>query len=337
MSACPQTAARGGLLCLTLMLAVLTTRADPVQLQRLRTEAAQAWREQLKDKIAIQGVCRQTLKDEKGERQGVVDVMFNTECARSQLTQSTGVTDVFCYNPKYTFHIRSTPDQGWVVVAFHAGDPATSPDALEVRGRLEQQAYVFEAGTRDPLYNEPLLQYFEDPMARVEAKVGPTGRPDLVEMKLDMGPPRKDSYVRKLNCLLDPASGWRPVRTELARGTDAITAEVTAEYEYAPGPNGLLQRAKIRSLYKNPDGTTREVRSDRRYELKRVTSYPDTSEFTLSAFGLPEPVGVEWPKRHSAWLWLAWAGAGFVMVALVFIALKRRAVRRQAAALPTTS
>jgi len=61
------------------------------------------------------------------------------------------------------------------------------------------------------------------------------------------------------------------------------------------------------------------------------------ADFRLSAYGLPEPVGVEWPQRRSAWLWLAWAGAVWVVVSVLLVLLRRRAARRPAAAPATPS
>jgi hypothetical protein len=156
-------------------------------------------------------------------------------------------------------------------------------------------------------------------------------------MKLDMGPPTKASIVPMLTSLLDPANGWRAVRTEMIRESPDAKAEITGEYEYEPGSDGLLRRAVLKQQWKYTNGKTRSVESDRRFELKRLSTLPDTSEFTLTAFGLPEPVGVEWPKRRSGWLWFAWAAAASVVVALAFVALKRRAARRQTAAPPTPS
>lgn len=336
MTACIQTAIRGGLLFVLMLLCPLTAVADPALTQRLRAEAVEAWRGRMKD-LSIQGVCRSTTRDEKGERNSVVEVMRNVDCAWSKSTQSTGITDVYCYNPKYTFHIRSQPNQGWAIVSFHGGDLASSHEAREVRSRLERLVWVFEAEVRDPFFLEPLLQYLEGPSTRaVSAKTHATDVAQ-VEMKLDMGPPTKDSIVPRLTSILDPAHGWRAVRTEMIRETSDVKAEITGEYEYTPGQDGLLRRAQLRQHWKYTNGKTRSVESDRRFDLKRLTTLPDTGEFTLSAFGLPEPVGVEWPKRRSGWLRLAWAGAGFVVVALAFVALRRRAARRQAAAPPTSS
>jgi hypothetical protein len=55
---------------------------------------------------------------------------------------------------------------------------------------------------------------------------------------------------------------------------------------------------------------------------------PDEVEFTLSAFGLPEPPGVEWDKRTPRYVWFLIAAAVFAIVAggLRYYAKRRRSV-----------
>ncbi len=47
-------------------------------------------------------------------------------------------------------------------------------------------------------------------------------------------------------------------------------------------------------------------------------------EFTLSAFGFPEPVGIEWKKPTSRYVWFLLASAVFVILAVGFRYLARR-------------
>ena len=74
--------------------------------------------------------------------------------------------------------------------------------------------------------------------------------------------------------------------------------------------------------------------------MRRPDPLPELHDFTLTAFGLPEPVGVVWPKRtNHGWVWVALAGVGCIAVAVGFAVLKRRAVRHTpplASAPPTT-
>jgi hypothetical protein len=53
---------------------------------------------------------------------------------------------------------------------------------------------------------------------------------------------------------------------------------------------------------------------------------PSDAEFTLSAFGLPEPVGVVWEKKTPVYVWLLLAAGvlGLLAVVLAWLAKRRR-------------
>ena len=58
-------------------------------------------------------------------------------------------------------------------------------------------------------------------------------------------------------------------------------------------------------------------------ELRRAGPFPD-SDFRLSAFGIPEPEGIEPPPPSRLWLWLLLGGAALAGVAVFFAWLRRR-------------
>jgi hypothetical protein len=47
-------------------------------------------------------------------------------------------------------------------------------------------------------------------------------------------------------------------------------------------------------------------------------------EFTLTAFGLPEPPGIEWKKPMPVYLWVIAAAVGCLLLAMGARWLKRR-------------
>jgi hypothetical protein len=57
-------------------------------------------------------------------------------------------------------------------------------------------------------------------------------------------------------------------------------------------------------------------------EFSKAGLFPDT-DFRLSAFGLPEPEGVEWPKESGTWIWLLGAAMGFGLIAILLGWLRR--------------
>lgn len=60
------------------------------------------------------------------------------------------------------------------------------------------------------------------------------------------------------------------------------------------------------------------------YDLAEVSRLPDDREFTLTAFGLPEPVGVPTPRKAVAYLWLALAALGTIALAVFLRWMARR-------------
>jgi hypothetical protein len=63
------------------------------------------------------------------------------------------------------------------------------------------------------------------------------------------------------------------------------------------------------------------------YDVKYNVDVPD-SEFRLTAFDLPEPVGVAPPERPRTWLWVTGAALGFALLGVLFTRLKHRAAAR---------
>jgi hypothetical protein len=67
------------------------------------------------------------------------------------------------------------------------------------------------------------------------------------------------------------------------------------------------------------------------YDL-RESPMPEDEEFTLTAYGLPEPLGISLPTRSRAWLWFALAGLAALGAGFLF----RRIAPRRAALQPTS-
>jgi hypothetical protein len=61
-------------------------------------------------------------------------------------------------------------------------------------------------------------------------------------------------------------------------------------------------------------------------DFKHCAPFPD-SDFKLSAFGFPEPQGLEGPKSSKIWLWLLLAAVAAAALYVVFARLKRRQLR----------
>lgn len=333
---CDRRTAGYGLFVLTVLFQPARAQADPSWADRLRSEALPAWDAELADALSVQGTARFTRRTDV-TTEFVVMFKANTECALYTEKRNNSPTNLYAYNPKYTFRLRSTDERGWALVSVHVGDPEKDEMARDVRKRLAHNSRIAGYGLRLAHNLEPLARYVRGPTTRVVSVAPTTWKgADVVEVKLDITPATKDDEIQSITSLHDPNQKWRTVRTSVTGRRGESTFVDATEYEYTPGPGGILKSTSERGIW-TTDGKPSRADADRVFDFKRLTTLPDTSEFTLSAYGLPEPVGVEWPKRRSGWLWFAWAGAASVVVGLAFVALKRRAARRQAAAPPTPS
>jgi hypothetical protein len=137
---------------------------------------------------------------------------------------------------------------------------------------------------------------------------------------------------------LDPDAGWSvrefdegfvygdtttTVHARLASELDAKTGivllrEFQSEVKMTRGENSLLSHFITKGKYKT----------------WIQTDLPE-QEFSLTAYGLPEPVGVKWDQRTPRYVWFLIAAGAFAALALGFRHLSRRRAARQGAPVAT--
>jgi hypothetical protein len=132
--------------------------------------------------------------------------------------------------------------------------------------------------------------------------------------------------------VLDPEAGWC-IREQLyhRKYSDGLE-ECRSKYDYSVASSGY---PIVRKIHLTCEGRTDKGEM---YRIEAVTNLeltesdgPPESEFTLSAFGLPEPVGVVWEKKTPVYVWLLVAAGVLGMLALLFRWLARRRQRRSEA------
>jgi hypothetical protein len=135
-------------------------------------------------------------------------------------------------------------------------------------------------------------------------------------------PNAKQPRTIRYSILLDPNDHWC-IRefTAGVPGVDRSTTIIT----YANRVEGLPVVQSLTYKHKTfADGSAFEVNSNvDKWERRWIPE----SEFTLSAFGLPEPKGIEWEKPSRRYLWIV--AAALVALVLAF-AFRHLAVRRKA-------
>ncbi len=96
------------------------------------------------------------------------------------------------------------------------------------------------------------------------------------------------------------------VEYRLPMGTFPVPLRVTREYGSAPGVRRVVAHVV------------------RECNLEEAADPPPVEEFTLSAFGLPEPVGVTWKKPTPTYVRILVAAGACGGLALLFRYLSRR-------------
>jgi hypothetical protein len=255
--------------------------------------------------------------------------------SRKERKENPWDKEVFGTNPRYAFHLRRTTSEGpWALLQLVDLQKESLPEtwsmyydsifATEATALVRLEAQPFSDIVRSPTFG---IKYCKSLSLEGENLVevsftfdrAPTvrGRPGHVEGTLLLDPNRfwcrrlADYTVTFAN---DP---------KFQRGTGKFRDEVIGE---------TLGSLPVPQLYRNEqefyqDANTK-IRLAYRVEcdLHVPSPLPKDEEFTLSAFGLPEPPGLEW-KRPTPWyLWLAVAG----IACLVSGVAVRRFTRRKA-------
>src|SRR5262249_30681480 len=115
------------------------------------------------------------------------------------------------------------------------------------------------------------------------------------------------------------------VETMSTQGKRRIKSVARLQYEGEwDGFPRLKKRTAVATVtQENGDVNTSESVTE--FELRVDANVPDT-EFTLAAFGLPDPKGLELERPSRNWIW--WGIAGAVMMGTAIWLLRRRTSRQ---------
>lgn len=229
-------------------------------------------------------------------------------------------------NPKYSFRlIRPDASRDWLL------DSLKQPSDLGIAfANQTVREEVFAAvGAHFHVGLMPLVKLVADPsfvVKRVEAV--PRDGQEMVRIEFGFQPRMEEGRYHGLSggwLILDPAHDWYIRECETNQTYPDGSASDHHEFLVQPDRKAhpLLKGVGFRSEMKGQKLTgTRDNTGE--YELTIDPDVPDT-EFTLTAFGLPEPAGVTWERRPRTWRWLVGAGVGaFVVSMFLFWARARR-------------
>jgi len=231
-------------------------------------------------------------------------------------------TTITCRNARYSFDLKPKPDQQYVVTNLAIHDPTTKPSLffLAVPYADFTRAMTFvemahDEATRFLSWEDCVWQ--KKPMKQLKVQY------------TFIHPSSKKPEEVIVGYYFSPQDGWICCGRRSYPGKGASSSQYVEEvYTYKPSDKDefpLLSRVEqwLRDE-KKPNSSTL-VRATEISEFRHSTPFPD-SDFRLSAFGLPEPPGMEWKTPTPWWLWSSLVGAALLVVGAVFYRLKRRSL-----------
>jgi hypothetical protein len=234
---------------------------------------------------------------------------------------------LFAVNANYSFAlIWADTASSWVVSSIDAPDSTLQwarPLAEVVLNRLMPQYYLDES---------PLGAVVRSPGFAVEL-AEPVGRGSrtLVRVKFRYRDQKRATDrgacpVQGGSMLLDPEHHWCPVERTLDYKWVNGTGTGKEQFEYVEGSQGFFIIKQYHSSDRLSPPAPVGAGSDNvwEYDLSEPRALARDSEFTLSAYGLPEPPGLG--KGPTPWyLWAAGLGAACLGLATVLWWRARRA------------
>ena len=243
-------------------------------------------------------------------------------------------------NSRYAFVLERPGGPGageWRLKAFHPADsPDPAPRELTDDRFADGPGYTWPYRTP---YGDLLTDFFDAPSFRLLGCGPSPADPALVRVQFVTVPPPPTAGQKpqpRLSgwCDLDPAAGWSIRRTAVTSGPEDDATVTTVTLASTLEGEGLVRMDEQTAENKWTKGGA--VRSHTaavsKYKVWIDRDVPER-EFSLTAYGLPEPPGVRFAPRTPTYVWLLVAAGGFAALAVVFRWLSRR--RPAATALPT--
>jgi hypothetical protein len=320
-------------LCMGVCVGAVPAQSSDELGRRFLEEAPPSWE---KYAIAVQRLSGTVDESDTNSKWGpsrtITEVKHNSACqlclVRSE-SKDGASEEVLAHNRAYAFFLRrKTSEKPWVITSV----VNLKQDAADSALRRIQEAQLPVVGQLTQLYNRGLEKLVLHKTFRVlSARPVNLNEEELVEIQFDNTHPlSKDTSeffpVQSGVLVLDPKKSWC-----LRSGTlqNKYFGSVSSDV-LATEIGGLLSstypipaRLTLTMQTLKDNGETIQGTMEFKFDLREPTSLPPDEEFTLTAFGLPEPAGLQAivpPTR-----WYLWAGlAGILCLAAGVIVTKLR-------------
>lgn len=295
--------------------------------------ASQAYQTELQNyQFASKSVTRVTrdkdggtdvVSEFRGRQRGAANLFIVTPV--SGPGTETEAATVICKNGTYQVELAKAPGAtGWALVRFNLETDPRAPDLFRARGATNPVVK-----NRSPYWLEG-DSWLPDVFGRASTVVGRQVRADstgrsLVDVTYNYPDPDMIDVRHTGKVTLDSNRHWVVTGYEhnTSRGGNTKRTVRTHEFDYDSAPIPLLKQSRtiVTSDIPSASGVTRETI----YTFTSTRETASDDEFSLSAFGLPEPPGYGKPRHKNAWLWFTVIAATCGATTWYFIRLRRRA------------
>lgn len=218
--------------------------------------------------------------------------------------------EVYCLNPDYGFVLgRKEVSQPWILNALvdYKNQPGHE-DKNKVEGFDSDQVVVNHLVA---VFEERLIDIFHNPQFHlINSREVQVDGENLIELSFDYSHQTKprESPMQGGILVLDPQRFWCirsfNVRTTSSNGGQGTWSHKIVELGEVEGSFPVPKRAVFLNESVSADGKRYKQNWDYEFDLHFPRKLPKEAEFTLSAFGLPEPPGFDRPIRWHLWLGL---------------------------------
>lgn len=251
------------------------------------------------------------------------DYKQNQRCVLmiERLEQNNRRTEMaYVINPKYGFTLaRNLEKKEWVLRDLFLGDPSK----VTYGGKP----------LRDRVLSTMTLAYPSELIEGWKVRENGDAKAEMVVLEYEQPGSRDAPGDSKGIATFQRSNALALVSLEDHLTLKGMTGASKIRLDYQGELKGFARLAKRRSetTDKELDGSVSTSETVEEYDLTYDENVPDT-EFTLTAFGLPEPKGITWERpAERGWMW--WGLAGLILMAAGYAAYRwRRAGAKPAAA-----
>lgn len=272
--------------------------------KKFETEAPRGWEGFRNFYRTLQGSYSGETRDLTGETPTRRGGGHFKQCDGNTLEEREDRGVVWAKNSQYTFQlIRKSETTPWVIREISK----RSADDLE---KSKSQLYPAPVGlllnSHPPMDFDGLVTNPHFHFQPLEVTLERENGNELVRVKFSCS--AADIQLRGGWVLLDPNQDWVIRKGELDLVNGETTSKTTQQTEFRAGSNGHPVPTKDfwSGIYKQGERVVGHVEVEDVYDLHEQKNVPE-SEFTLSAYGFPEPSWIE-QKKTRWYLWFALAG-----------------------------